>query len=391
MDARLESRAEVLRGFDATRALVAELLAYGGRGFGDATIVREVRFPLADEPFVEAWRAYSVEAAAADITVLADRLVQLAFPIAEGISESEEYRAVTQRGEPSSAASTASGLALSRPAECRITVHPTWAGAIPVIQTGCRDDFVSLIRAFTRRNELAPIPASMGACLVSGYHNWDRCRQLERQWRCEHPGETFSIPRAPHVLPRFQDRFIILSNGWYSDVAPDLVGLPDAAWRNLSIAIRREHECAHYWTRRVLSTMRASILDEIVADYCGMLAACGRFRADWLLAFFGLERYPAWRESGRLKNYRGTPPLSDAAFAIVQKMVVAAADNLEQFDRGHAHVLSGGAGILLALIALTQMTLEDLACQRAPELLARELTTAARIAADAVGRHHAAS
>src|SRR6185312_8794110 len=59
---------------------------------------------------------------------------------------------------------------------------------------------------------------------------------------------------------------------------------------------------------------------------------CGHFKSSWLLSFLGLESFPAYRDGGRLQNYRGEPPLSDGAFAVLQKMVVKAAENLETFN-----------------------------------------------------------
>lgn len=46
------------------------------------------------------------------------------------------------------------------------------------------------------------------------------------------------------------------------------------------------------------------MLDELIADYAGIVAAWGRYRADWFLRFVGLEDYPRYREGGRLQNYR---------------------------------------------------------------------------------------
>jgi hypothetical protein len=363
-----ESRAAILATFGADEAVTAELLAYDADGF-NGPIDREIRFPLADEPFVETWHEYARDvAAASDFRVLAGRLVQLSFPIHEGMSNHEAYRAATRRGVPPHELSGATGLELERPDAIEIEIHATWAGAIPLILVPSRTDFVSLVRAFSGRNEPTPIPASMGASIIAGYNNWDRFRRLQQQWVREHPGEPFSIDRIAHLKDSYQDRFILLSGGWYSGVSPKALGLDEEEWRRLSLLIRRDHECAHYWTRRVRSSMRNCILDEIVADYCGIAGACGRFRADWLLAFFGLEDGRTCRPGGRLHNYRGQPPLSDTAFTLVQQLVISAAINLEAFDTRHAE-LRGDLGALLALLTLSSMCLEHLAAPHAHELL----------------------
>ena len=87
--------------------------------------------------------------------------------------------------------------------------------------------------------------------------------------------------------------------------AADL-GLAEAEWREMSLVIRREHECAHYFTRRLFGSMRNNLLDELIADYAGLVAATGRFRADWFLRFIGLEEFPRYRPGGRLDLYRGS-------------------------------------------------------------------------------------
>lgn len=381
MSTRLENRASILATFGASTAVTEELLAYDPESLGDAPIPPDIRMPLDDEPFVYAWREYCAEASASGLAALADRLVQLHFPIHEGISQSEEYRAATRRGEPPATMSSATGLVLLRPEACTVTIHSTWAGSIPVIETGCREDFVSLLRAFTARNEPIPVPASQGASIVAGYNNWDRVRRFRERWMLENPDDDFSLGVLADLHDEYQDRFILLSSGWYSGVRPEALGFTPSEWQRLSMTIRREHECAHYWTRRVLSSMRNRVLDEIIADYCGIYAACGRFRADWLLAFFGIDDSRECRDGGRLHNYRGTPPLSDDAFGLLVRVVHAAIDNLARFDRRHADELTGRRGLLLILLTLSRMSLEDLACRDSQMLLANQLQCSRALAA----------
>jgi hypothetical protein len=157
-------------------------------------------------------------------------------------------------------------------------------------------------------------------------------------------------------------------------VPPEEFRLSDSEWRRISLKIRLEHEAAHYWTRRVLSSGRNRVSDEIVADYCGLVSAVGYFQPHWLLTFFGLEDHPRYREGGRLQIYRGQPPLSDAAFILLQQLVVASAATLDKFYRQNVEVLSGSHGILLALLTLTNFTLEELAAESAVDRLSAELS-----------------
>jgi hypothetical protein len=110
------------------------------------------------------------------------------------------------------------------------------------------------------------------------------------------------------------------------------LGLTDEGWQALSLAIRLEHECAHYFTRRVLGSMTNTLHDELIADYVGITLANGEYRPEWLLHFMGLENHPRYRTSGRLGSYRGDPPLSESAFRILQSLVVSAAQALSTLD-----------------------------------------------------------
>jgi hypothetical protein len=102
-------------------------------------------------------------------------------------------------------------------------------------------------------------------------------------------------------------------------------------------------------------------LDELIADYRGVVAAVGYYRADWFLRFVGLEAFPKYRHDGRLQNYRGHPPLSEEAFRILQCLVKAAAENLERFDRRYASQPRTLEDQVTLLVALTTLTLEELA------------------------------
>jgi hypothetical protein len=111
--------------------------------------------------------------------------------------------------------------------------------------------------------------------------------------------------------------------------------------------------------------MRNNLLDELIADYRGIVAATGHYRADWFLRFLGLESFPNYREGGRLQNYRGQPPLSDGAFKILQALVKTAVENLERFDAEYAGELITLNNQPLMLVALTYLTLEELASKEA--------------------------
>jgi hypothetical protein len=330
--------------------------------FDLGSLGRGTVFPLPDEPFVEIWERWAAEARERGaFEVLSDHLPQLRFPVRQGISETEGYRAAVRRGVPPSEIPSATGLEIGRPDLVSLEIHESPAGRIPVILARGRDEFAALLRALSRKNEPVPVPDSQGALMISGYNNWERIRERLRR------GEEMKDIQPHREL--YQDRFILLSDGPYSAVPAADLGLDEAEWRRISLAIRRDHECAHYLTRRLFGSMRNNVLDELIADYAGMVAATGTFRAAWFLRFLGLEDYPAYRSGGRLDLYRGDPPLSDTAFHDLHGLIRSAAENLERFG-APARTLSERA---LVLSALASLRLDDLAAPDGIERLERAL------------------
>jgi hypothetical protein len=369
-------RSNVLKNYGAGVTEIEELLVYNHNLFEHSNRRSPWEFPLDPESHVAVWSEYLDNAAKTSVfETLKNVLVQLNFPIAEGISQTKTYRAATLKGVNPNAIPEATGLVLQQPEKLDLKIYPSLAGAIPVLLAGNREDFVTLIRALTKRNEPKTIPDSMGACMVAGYNNWDRIRRYRQQWEQENPTNCTEIAwkqefsRLATQKDLYQDRLIILSDGFYSNVAPEQIGLTASEWRDLSLRIRLEHECTHYFTRRLFNSMQNNLLDELIADYRGMVAAIGQYRADWFLRFMGLESFPNYRASGRLQNYRGQPPLSDGAFQVLQALMVAAAENLEYFDRQYVEELKQAQNQPLIAIALTYLTIEELASDQAFERL----------------------
>jgi uncharacterized protein DUF7005 len=338
--------------YGATADEDAELTDYARSAFEVSAFDRPIDAPLPDEPFVAAWERYVVDAARIGVDAsLRARLVQLRFPIEAGMSKRESYLAATRRGAGLDAV-TEPGVRFVDPEHLRLFIHPTVAGRVPIIVASAREDFVALVQALTCRNEPKPIPASMGACIVSGYNNWDRVFALRPRL------ELSDIASRKEL---YQDRFIILSSGPYSGVDAGEMGLTDAEWRRLSLTIRLEHECAHYVTRQILGSMRNSLLDELIADFAGIVAAIGRYRADWFLRFLGLESASGCRPGGRMHNYRGAPALSDGAFTVLQRVVRRAAARVEEMCAPRGPESSTPLARTRTIVALAQVGLEGLA------------------------------
>lgn len=359
-------RTQVLAEFGASSSEITELLTYNENIFqSDKWQLPEI--PPAPEAYVAAWQQYVINAEKIGAyEVLKQVFVQLRFPILLGISRTEEYRAATRQGKFEKDNENKTGLIFNEPEKLQIQIHQTLAGSIPVIIAGNRQDFVALVQAITKRNESQPIPDAMGACIVSGYNNWNRIYQYQQQWEAQQTNSLKSdwSSEFQRLIARkelYQDRFIILSTGGYSNIPANKLGLTETEWQEISLKIRLEHECTHFFTRRFFGSMRNNLLDELIADYRGIIAAIRYYRADWFLHFLGLESFPNYREGGRLQNYRGEPPLSEGAFKILQALVIRAAKNLEDFDKQFFTKYRTLNEEVAMLLTLSKLTLEELA------------------------------
>lgn len=327
-----DERARVLESYGARGDVLQELLAYNRNTFQQLPEFDNTAYPLPDEAFASAWDGYLQRAPdIGTLVVLKTCLRHLNFPIQQGISQDPQYRAVVMRGEPAVGCVLATGLPLLNPEGIALRMQSTAAGRIPIVLINNRTDFEHILQALLNRNEPIDIPQSMGAVMVAGYNNWERIEQHKRRWQHAAPSDAWD-DEFKRLIPQktlYQDRFIVVSAGPYSNVAASDLGLGDEEWQRLSVEIRIVHECTHYAMKRIYGQMRNNLQDEIIADAMGLVSATGTFRSDWFLRFMGLEDHRKPRPDGRLNVYRGEPPLSEAAFQILQTMLVQAARNIE--------------------------------------------------------------
>jgi anti-sigma regulatory factor (Ser/Thr protein kinase) len=382
--------ADTLRSFGAGESTLPELLAYVEHPAAGKEPAFGAGQTAPEEPHVAMWREYAAEAARAGVAAaLSRRFAQFLFPVAPGTSGREDYRAATRRGEfPPGAVD--GGLALQAPDRLRLEIHDSIGGAIPVIVAAERADFVALVQALTARNEPEVVPASMGACIVSGLNNWDRVARHRAAWSARQAAEPSEAAwqeefrRLAAQKPRYQDRLLLLSSGPYSAVPAGDAGLGEAEWLERSLALRREHECTHLFTQRAFGAMRNHALDELLADFAGLVAAFGEYRPELARRFLGVEPGGGYRLGGRLQNYRGEPPLSEAAFAILVRLVDAAIERLAEVSRTLGPALRRSETMRDLVASGYRRSLTDLAASaptavlaRAPDAHSVELSTAA--------------
>jgi hypothetical protein len=376
-----EFRLSIWRAHGATETQAAELVAYAASPLHRDLPARRA-YPLADAPCIADWQRYADEARGGDgraAALLRRVLVQLRFPIAGGMSRDPAYRAATLDGD---LPDLSGGVPFVQPDDVDIFLYATPAGQVPVVHAAAREDFELLVRAIMHRNEPVSVPASMGACLVAGYNNWDRIDRLRREFAAEHPEDRTgaawdAVFPAMTAKDRYQDRFMLVSSGPYSATPAAAMRLTDAEWLAASLRLRLAHEATHYVTRQAFGVMRMSLLDELVADHLGLVHAFGAFRAEAFLRFMGIEAFPSCRADGRLENYRGSPPLADDAFALLRPIVVRVARQLEALDPSRQCQPFDLCEQARVTIALLRVGLEGLVADDAPARLARGLEDAA--------------
>jgi hypothetical protein len=371
-DERRARRVRMVRAHGANDATAEEVLAYTEAAYGPSQPTALAAL-AEDELHVEAWDGYVQESRARGVAeTLKAKFPQLRFPLVAGISQTEMYRRATRRGDLDAAAADAPGVAFESPETLHLELVNTIAGRIPVITAANRHDFEALVCAFTERNEPVLIPASMGACLVSGLNNWDRVGQYRKRWQSQHPNpdevewrEEFR--RLSRNKPLYQDRLMILSAGAYSAVDASEAGATADEWSSRSLVIRREHEAMHYFTARLFGRIRSHALDELLADFTGLLRASGRYESTLALTFLGLQAFPIVRPTGRFVNYT-SGVLSDAAMSIVASLVVAGAARLERLVADWRIDPCDLPQLANVIATLASCTLEELASPEAFEL-----------------------
>jgi hypothetical protein len=270
-------------------------------------------FPLAEIPEL-AWWSNSTAGAEDGVLrgervleVLQTGLPQLRLPQQSGISKSELYKALVLRGESvdqTSIAGSGSPPQWHCPESLRLWIASHPCGAMPVVQTSDWVDFVQLVRALAHRAEPVALSEGVHAQAVSGLIHWGLIQAFGRQSRA---------------------RLIVLHEAPYGSVPAGAVPgfLKEAEWMQASTSLRLEHELTHLATKRLLGDMRLNLLDELIADCMGMVAALGRFNAELFGLCLGTQS-----ACGRWTTY--TNELSEADARLALDFVMLRAGELEE-------------------------------------------------------------
>jgi len=374
-------RSDLLQSIGGDPSSVAEVMNYCENPFKCQSLPDCPVLPLPEEGHLIDWRHYVVRQGDDPFGFLQERIPQLSIPVQDGISSTDRYADVVQRGKPFETKHFQGKLALKRPDLFRLLIQDHSAGALPVLMVPERKDFETIVHALAHRNEPKEISPSVNAQMVAGLINWDRVHRYRSSWRK-------SLTQAPSAKAwamemrrvslleswRFLDRFIIATIHPYSSVSAKELGLPfgEEEWLQRSTVLRLEHEFTHYATKRLFGKMRLNLLDEILCDWAGITRAMGEFSSQWFLQLLGLERRGDIRPDGRIHTYR--QKLSDPAFQLLAHVTGEAGRGLEALHRSHYRELQRDQFFL----ALTAMTLELLACPQRESIFSHKYADAGK-------------
>lgn len=363
-----QDRYKVLLSYTKRRSVIEEALVYTKNKFIKYTIPTPVDFELEDESFNDKWREYLKLARQIGVAnMLRQKLVPFQFPIKKGICRTKKYKDATLRGLSLDKTHNADYLFLYEPDKIDLVLHSSIAGQIPVLTIHNDLNFCNIVRALSARNEPRYIPNSMGAAMISGIINWERIRDLKNEWQRANPFRDWNAHFRSNVSPHqelYTDRLIVLSIKPYSGISADELGLSSSAWTIKSIRIRLEHECTHYFTKRVFGQMNNNIHDELLADYMGISSIEKKFNSIWFLKFMGLESYPNYRKGGRLQNYMVQSGLSNSAIDILEHLTFKAANNIQAFE-GSLGIVCSEKDRIRRLLCLCSLDLVELSAKSA--------------------------
>lgn len=235
---------------------------------------------------------------------LQSALPQLLMPQVSGISASKIYKEGVLRGITLSQTDlVAAGPSpkLQQPNELCLTLAPYLCGTMPVLRTPSWHDFELIVRALAHRAEPAALARGVHAQAVSGLIHWGLIRQIDRKCRA---------------------RLIILHDAPYGSVPARHVpgNLSDSDWLIASNTWRLEHELTHLTTYQHFGEMRINLLDELIADCMGMVAAMGTFQATLFGRCLGLGNDGEPTEGGRWITYVEKLSKNDSSHAIALTM-----------------------------------------------------------------------
>ncbi|MGI6090282.1 MAG: DUF7005 family protein [Saccharofermentanales bacterium] len=234
------------------------------------------------------------------LAVLTQRYPQLTLAVEAGMSQSDKYRAITQRGMMP----VALPYTFSDSEATELYTEHTEAGDVEILVLPDRGDFVRFVQVMAYRCEPREVPPSMGAVTINNINNWRRIEAHKNEYLLSGKTDWEEEFKRFTVVPQnYRDSIIALSNGAYSALPYTETNCEsDEEWIRASLTIRKYHELTHFVSRRLFPDNKETLRDEVLADCVGIVAAFGKydiFLAQRVLGIYGDE----YRTGGRLANY----------------------------------------------------------------------------------------
>ena len=207
----------------------------------------------------------------------------------------------------------------------------TPAGKVRVVTLAERADFVTMLRILGEKCAAVPVPETQGAVILDGLVNHKKIQAYKEKFYEENPDAGYfqwlcAYEQFLEDRENYKEALILLSMGPYSAVPACALGLSGDRWLELSLIIRKYHECTHFLCRRLFPEKISVVWDELVADTVGIFAAFGRFEIHVAQTCLGI-RDGVYR-GGRLENY-----VEDPAPEKMNALAAAIHDLFLEFER----------------------------------------------------------
>jgi len=181
-----------------------------------------------------------------------------------------------------------------------LTVADTPAGPVEVIFLRERSDFENFLRCTIHRSQPVKIAPTIGASTITGLADWAKIRA--ELTRAREAGEdTREAFRAFVATGAHLTTLVLISWGPYSALPSEDTPYGTGEWLEVSRTIRTYHELAHVVCRHLMPDDRPPVLDEVTADFCGLLFATGTYDDAFAAKLLGVSE--TGYVGGRLEEY----------------------------------------------------------------------------------------
>lgn len=268
------------------------------------------------------------------IELISKMYPQVCFPIDQQTKDTPLYKTVVLRG--ANCAPRIHGFSFS--AEDTFSQAATSEGTVDILFLAERSDFERCVQALAYRCEPKRIPPSMGAITISGLINWEKINRHKIRY-LQNGGTDWSaeFKRFTACPENYRDILIVVSNGFYSAVKPERIGLTEEEWLKKSLTIRTYHELTHFVFRKRYPHCIDAIRDEVIADAAGLMMAFGRYDQSIAKQLLGIEK-DGYRSGGRLENYVNSETAFEPALQEAKELIELLSSGLpnesgQDFDR----------------------------------------------------------